>query len=198
MEQLFIVNLILVWLALLGQFLLTFALIRKVNSINEVTDESGKSTIKFRKDFLKVGHLAPDFVAATVTGSLVTVADYAQCKVAFIFLSPGCRPCRKAIPTLETLGPLAEKNGTSLTLVIASDQEEAKEFIREFSISLPTVITPPEGKFMQDYKVGGTPFYCVINEQKRIEATGFFDNTWQELTDKWMSVPAQNDLPIHS
>ncbi|MCZ7666472.1 MAG: peroxiredoxin family protein [Chloroflexi bacterium] len=116
MEQLFIVNLILVWLALLGQFLLTFALIRKVNSINEVTDESGKSTIKFRKDFLKVGHLAPDFVAATVTGSLVTVADYAQCKVAFIFLLTWmwC-PCRKAIPTLETLGPLAEKNGTSLT-----------------------------------------------------------------------------------
>lgn len=193
MEQLLIVNSILVWLVLLGQFLLTFALIRKVNSINEITDENGKRIIKPRKDFLKVGQFAPEFIAETVTGSQMTIADYVQCKVAFIFLSPGCRPCHEAIPTLEILGPLARKQGILLTLVITSDQGKAKEFVREFNVSLPTLITPPEGKFMLDYKIGGTPFYCVVNEQRQIEATGFFDKHWQELVEKWSRVTDQDN-----
>lgn len=193
MEQLLIVNSILIWLVLLLNLFLIIAVIRRVNLISEITDESGNRMVRLNKEFLEVGQPAPDFTAETLKGSPVTMASYVGRKVGFIFLSPGCSPCREAIPTLEALGPQAKRYGVMLTLVITSDRERAQEFVREFDIRLPTLITSAEGKFTLDYKIGGTPFYCLINGLGHVEATGFFDKAWWALTDRWSKEPGQHD-----
>jgi hypothetical protein len=33
----------------------------------------------------------------------------------------------------------------------------------------------------------------VVNEQRQIEATGFFDKHWQELVEKWSRVTDQDN-----
>jgi thiol-disulfide isomerase/thioredoxin len=183
MEQLLIANSVVVWLVLLGHVLLTFALVRKVNGLNQASSNGGPHMPP--KEFLKAGQPAPDFAAETLGGEPVTLADYAGGKVAFLFMSPGCTPCREAIPTLEELQPRAAQAGVSLVLVITSNREQAQVFVNELAVSLPVLVTPPAGQFKADYKVGGTPFYCLVNKQGRVEATGFFDDAWRTLTGQW-------------
>jgi thiol-disulfide isomerase/thioredoxin len=172
---------------------LTFALVRKVNGINQASSNGGRPMPP--KEFLKVGQPAPDFAAETLGGEPVTLADYASRKVAFLFMSPGCAPCREAIPTLEELQPRAAQAGVSLSLVITGSQEQAQPFVTELGVSLPVLVTPPAGQFKSDYKVGGTPFYCLVNKQGQVEATGFFDDAWQALTGQWGRALHQDGRP---
>ena len=141
MEQLLVANSIAVWLVLLGNVLLTFALVRKVNGINQASSHGGQPMLP--REFLKVGQAAPDFVAETLSGKTVTLADYAGRKVAFLFMSPGCAPCREAIPTLEGLQPKATQAGITLCLVITSAREQAQAFVTEPGVSLSVLVTPP-------------------------------------------------------
>lgn len=193
MEQWLIINSMAVWLALLGNFLLTFALIRKVNGISRPGRNVGQPM--HSKEFLKVSEIAPDFEAETLSGERVTLADYAQRKVAFLFMSPGCRPCREAAPTLEELQPKAAQAGVTLCLVITAERDQAQAFVTELAISLPVLVTSPGGQFQTDYKVGGTPFYCLVDEQGHVEATGFFDNAWQTLTGQWAHASRWDEVP---
>jgi thiol-disulfide isomerase/thioredoxin len=193
MEQLLVANSIVVWLVLLGHILLTFALVRKVNGLNRANSNGGRPMPSM--EFLKVGQAAPDFAAETLAGEPVTLADYAGHKVAFLFMSPGCAPCREAIPALEELQPRAAQASVSLSLVITSSREQAQTLVSELGVSLPVLVTPPAGQFKTDYKVGGTPFYCLVNEQGQVEATGFFDDVWRTLTGQWVRAPYQDGLP---
>jgi thiol-disulfide isomerase/thioredoxin len=193
MEQLLIANSIVLWLVLLGHVLLTFALVRKVNGLNQASSTGGQPMTP--REFLKVGQPAPDFAAETLGGEPVTLADYAGRKVAFLFMSPGCAPCREAIPTLEELQPRAAQTGVSLNLVMNSNREQAQAFVSELGVSLPVLVTPPAGQFKADYKVGGTPFYCLVDEHGQVEATGFFDDAWRSLTRLWGDVSRQDSVP---
>lgn len=183
MEQLLVANSIAVWLVLLGHVLLTFALVRKVNGLNQANSNGGRPMPP--REFLKVGQAAPDFEAETLSGKPITLADYTGRKVAFLFMSPGCAPCREAIPALEELQPRAAQAGVRLNLVITSNREQAQAFVTELKVSLPVLVTPSEGEFMTDYKVGGTPFYCLVDEDGRVEATGFLDPAWRAMISQW-------------
>lgn len=187
MEQLLITNSVIVWLVLLGNLLLTFALVRKVNSMGQGGGNSGPP-----KEFLKVGQAAPDFTAETLSGTAVTLANYANRKTAFLFMSPGCRPCREAILDLEAVQPKAAQACVTLVLALTTDRERAQVFVDELNVALPVLVTPPTGKFPTDYKVGGTPFYCLVNEHGQVEATGFFDDAWRGLVSQW-SNPSRQD-----
>lgn len=193
MEHLLIINSIIIWLVLLSNVLLTFALIRKVNWLSQM---NGRNTPPMQsKGFLEVGQAAPDFEAKTLAGDPVTLANFAQRKVVFLFMSPNCGTCRDVIQTLASLEPQAKQHGVLLTLVITSERERAEEFVKESDVNLPALVTPAEGKFILDYKVLGTPFYSLIDEQGYVEATGFFDRAWQSLIDKWSQTPGQVSTP---
>lgn len=190
MEQLLVVSSVSMWMILVVNLILTFAIIRKVNALSEVSDENGRPMPKI--ETLELGQLAPYFRAETLNGTTVTLANYAHSSVAFVFLTPKCEPCREAIPTLKALSPKAEQSNIILSSVILANRVEALEFvqelkfIQEFDSTLPVLVAPPEeNPFMSDYKVGGTPFYCLINEQGEVEATGFLDRKWRSLTEKW-------------
>lgn len=193
MEQLLVVNSIVVWLMVLGHLLLTFALVRKVNGISQANSNGGWPMPP--REFLKAGQAAPDFEAETLNGKPVTLASYAGRKVAFVFMSPGCAPCRDAVPTLGKLQPRAAQAGVTLCLVMTSDREQTQAFVTELGVNLPILVTLPGGQFKTDYKVGGTPFYCLVNEQGQVEATGFFDDAWRTLTDQWGRAPHQEGHP---
>ncbi|GIK56281.1 MAG: hypothetical protein BroJett015_19440 [Chloroflexota bacterium] len=180
MEPIFVISSILLWIVVLFNLLLTIALIHR---------GSPKRT-QSNVNTMKIGSLAPDFEAETLNGKTVTLTDYARKSVAFVFISPACPPCIESIPTLNTLGPHARRAGVELVLVNTTSKADAAAFVEEYDVKLPVLVAPQgTNRFVDDYKVNGTPFFCFI-KNSRVESAGFLDNKWAILSQQWRNVDA--------
>jgi len=187
MSELLIVSSILLWMVVVLNFLLTLALIRRKNS--------GPSVMNVPK--LKIGQSAPDFTAETLSGETVTQMTYSGRAVAFMFVSPDCGPCRELIPSFEALHPKAQQSGSELVLVSQVDTVKTQSFVAEYGITLPVLVAPREGNsFGRDYKVAGTPFYCFIDAEGKVQGTGFLDSEWENLAEEWEAKAAGRSLPL--
>ncbi len=162
---------------------LTLTLVRRVNAIYALYE---------KRPELQVNAPAPDFEAETLTGEKVTLDTYSGHDVAFIFMSPHCGPCRKEIPTLEALGPLAKKNfDVDLIIVSESTPADARRFIKELKINLPLIIAPrTKSDFGKDYNPGGIhPYFCYIDRQGNVRARDPLGiGEWPKLQRMWGSV----------
>jgi peroxiredoxin len=175
MLDLLLVSSVLLWLVVGLNLLLTLALVRKLNG----------STPRP----LKKGQRAPDFTAQTLTGEQVTLASYAGRSVALIAVSPTCGPCRDALPSYEALAPKARRAGVELVLVSTAPVAESQAFVEEFAIHMPLIVAPePDNPLMRDYKFAGTPSYCLIDTQGKVQASGFpGTGAWPALIESWES-----------
>jgi peroxiredoxin len=177
MEQFLVLSSVMLWVVVVCNLVLTLALVRRVNSGS--LPQKG----------LKEGHQAPNFTAETLRGEIATLATYAQREVAFVFVEPGCGPCREALPSYEALGPKAAQSGVDLVLVSTADTERTRRFVDEFSIKLPILIAPHDSNpFMKDYEVSGTPFYCLIDRQGKVQSAGSPNlrwGKWKALAEAW-------------
>jgi len=179
MEPILVVSSILLWVALLFNLLLTLALVRRVNRLPGMLDLDNIPT-------LEVGTPAPDFAAETLNGQRVTLATYARQAVAFVFTSPNCPGCVERIPELEALGPQARRHGVELVLVNAAGEAETQALVEEHQIKLPVLVAPRDSSpFAQDYKAIVTPFYCLVDEEGKVQSTGLFGVEWEEVTRQW-------------
>jgi peroxiredoxin len=180
MEQLLILSSTLLWVVVLFNLLLTFALVRRANT--------GTST------GLRVGQQAPDFTAQTLGGETMNLASYAGREVAFIFISPHCKPCREGIPVYESFRPQAQQAGVELVLVSTGEIAETRTFVDELKIQMFVLVAPlGSNSFIKDYKASGTPSYCLINSKGKVESTGYPSQAaWNMLTELWeKNMPRQ-------
>lgn len=182
MEQVLVISSVALWLVVSVNLLLTIALIRRLNQFNQ------KGSDPF-DDGLKVGEKAPDFTATTLQGELVDLKTYAGRSVAFIFVSPQCRPCREELPRYETLFPKARSAGVELVLVSNEDDQLTRAFAEEFAIRLPVLAAPHQSNpFTKDYKINGTPSFCLVDPAGVVQAGGFPSEKfgrWKELAEAW-------------
>lgn len=186
MQPILVTNLVLLWIVVLLNLLLTIALIRRFNRISTHLSAFGDMDIGLEK-----GSLAPDFQAETLTGETVTLADYTRKVVSFIFISPHCSPCLEKIPKLNALVAKAEQAGVELLLVNTDgDKAETAAFVEKHSVVLPVLIAPSESNsFARDYKADATPSYCILNQDSYVEAAGVFEPNWEEqLARAWATV----------
>lgn len=103
--------------------------------------------------------------------------------------SQNCPPCIEKIPMLNDLGPKAKRVGVELVLVNMGDKLKAETFVKEYDVRLPMLIAPENGNsFKEDYKVAGTPFFCLIDKESKVQATGYFGPDWYAFTQKWMAA----------
>jgi peroxiredoxin len=186
MEQALVISSVALWVVVLLNLLLTLALVRRLNSglpanISKA-DEIG----------LKVGTPAPDFIAETLDGKAVTLANYAGRSVAFIFIAPDCGPCREALPGYEATGVKAERAGVELVLVSTANKEETRALAEEFQLHLQVLVAPPDNtSFMDDYKLRGTPSYTLIDREGNIQSAGRPSPQkpgWKALVEAWESA----------
>lgn len=186
METGLIISSILLWVVVLLNLLLTLALVRRLNRASHPEQGIG----------LKAGELAPDFTAHTLSGETITRSAYAGRNVAFIFISTHCVPCHEILPRLEPLGPKASRVGTELVLVSGDEIEDTRTFAEELNISLPILIAPRKtNSFITDYQSTGTPSYCLIDGQGRVQSAGYPSlewGAWKTLVDAWN----QQDVPV--
>lgn len=185
MNQVVVVSSVLLWVAVLLNFLLTLALIRRLNMGEPNTGSSAK-------DGPPLGQMAPDFSAETLQGETVTLANYTGRAVAYVFVSPTCGPCREMVPQYEALAANAARANVSLVLVSAADTAETQAFADEFKIRLPVLVAPPDhNPFIKDYNIPGTPFYCFIDADGKVQARGYPSmewGKWKTLTTAWATA----------
>lgn len=176
MEMGLVIGLILVWIVVLFNLLLTLAIIRRLN-------------LGSRQTGLRPGQMAPDFTAQTLSGETVTLQDYAGHPTAFVFISTRCRHCEKLLPELGALGPQAMRAGVNLVLVSDNQREEIQDYVSRNNIHLPVLIAPhSENPFFQNYQVKGTPSYCYIDQQGKVQSAGhphMAGGEWKVLADDW-------------
>jgi peroxiredoxin len=175
METWLLTSMLLLWVIVLVNLLLTLALIRRLNSSSDGV-----------KTGLAVGTKVPDFGAERLTGERETLATYAGQDRIFLFVASQCQPCHELLRTL----PLeASPANEELVLVWNGSQQEALSLAREFDIHVPLLLAPrAENAFFETYKVTATPTYCSFDAQGIVRAAGVpnpNDPDWQKLTARW-------------
>ena len=190
MEQILLVSSILLWIFVTLNLLLSLAVIRRLNSFNFSNRQ---------EDFqpLGIGQPAPEFKAENINGTTTTLSNYLeQGAVAFIFISPGCGPCRTKLPSLEALQFRTSQKNIQLVLVSEAEHAETVALVREFELTLPTLIAPRlSNPFMEDYKVVGTPYFCLVSSEGKVQATGsLLGPEWDKFTSQWVQINASKDV----
>ncbi len=186
MDDIMVISMILVWVVVGFNLLLTVALVRRVQ-----TPETTKHSAK-REHGLPAGTTAPDFTALTLNGETVTKATYAGRPTVFLVVSPTCAPCREELPTYEALRPQAERAGVQLVFVSLEGLDATRQWVEEANIHTPMLIAPNHSNpFRKDYHLPGTPAYCFVDSDGIIQSTGYptpDQGEWGTLTAAWAAV----------
>lgn len=180
MNQVVIINIVFLWIVVLFNLLLTFALVRRTNPQKAgIPDFENAPT-------LAAGTPAPEFLAETLDGQVVTRSAYHQKAVVFLFVSPSCQPCVEKIPFFNALAPRAKAHGVAMILVSMASKQETQEFLAQQTNQLPVLVAAPGiSRFAEDYQVAGTPFHCFVDENGIVQSAGFLNAKWEELVQNW-------------
>lgn len=171
-----IISSVLIWFILLPTLLINLGIIKNINS--------GKG--KMGEGWLMVGSLAPSFEVSDIHGSIVTLDSYNGKSVLFVFIRPSCRSCETLIPKLLKINEDIKTYDQEIIIVCVADMEAAKIFADQYSISLPILIAPRhENLFAKKYKIGATPFYCLIDQDQKVKEVGYFAPEWNLQEKKW-------------
>ncbi len=178
METILLISSVLLWVILIFNLLVTFALVKKINQFSYPDKQL---------DLLENGQTAPDFTAETLDGNKVGLNDYKD-ELALVFVSPNCSPCKDEMPRLDALYPKARRAGVELSIVSLADADSTRSYIRELGFKAPVLVAPRgQNSLSEHYKVPGTPSYYVIDKNHKIKSGGFLDDKWQILTRSWES-----------
>jgi len=178
-ETLYLINLVLLWLIVLVNFLITMTLVRRMSKQTDMPDFENMPT-------LPIGSAAPMFLAETLTGEEVNLDSYPGQSIAFVFMSPSCIPCVDKVPSIQNIEPKASRNGVKLILVSLADKAETQSFVEKNSVKLPIIIAPQESNpFAKDYMISGTPYFCLVNKDGKIKSSGFLGSKWDSLVAEW-------------
>jgi peroxiredoxin len=189
MDQVITISFVFLWVIVLLNLLLTLALIRRVNSINNNSTPQQMDEMELFDSSLPLGADAPYFEAESLSGGKISLSDFAGQELVMVFISPNCGPCREGLPGWEELSPGAARSGTALVLVSLDGKEATEELAKEFNLTLP-ILAAPRGinPLADDYKVMRTPSYYLINAQGRVTYVGIPNpvwNRWKSLTKSW-------------
>lgn len=179
MELVLEVGIVLLTVAVIFNYILTFALIRRQDTNQQVAET----------ELLGVGEVAPDFTAETLNGDIVTRASYAGRSIAFLYFGSSCPTCAEMFPRYDALRLKAQLSGVELVLVSIDSLDQTRAFISQHPSKLPLIVAPRSSNPLKDnYKVSGTPSYCLIDEQGLVLSSGYADvyaQKWQALTRIW-------------
>lgn len=184
METVLVISSVLLWLVVLANVFLTLALVRRLNA--NVPKPEG----------LPAGAPAPDFKAEMLNGETATLATYSSFnrKVALLFLSTHCVPCREILAKLKGQRAATQQAGIELVLVSGDEREDTEALVAELELDYPLLIAPQTSNtFFSDYKISMTPSFCLLDLQGKVATSGLPSiqaGGWKALIDTWATVGA--------
>jgi hypothetical protein len=194
-------SLIALWAVTAANLLLTLRVVRWLRALEDARKLSEQ---RENAGSLPPGRPAPDFRAKTLSGEPVRLADYVGRKVAFVFVSPHCGPCRQRLPMLNRLGRLAaQRAGVELTLVSDSGAAETRRWLQSVQkdngveIELPVLIAPySSSNLLTTYNPSGLlPSYCFVDDEGIVQAADPLDKgEWLRLQQEWTAPSTLSSL----
>jgi len=185
-ETILVINLAVLWIVVLFDLILTLAVVKQVNAIPQPAP--GRD---FEAEKLQKGEQAPEFTATSLGGEKVSLADYAGQKLVALFVSPTCTPCREKMRLINSSYPGSHNTHEKLIVVSVDEAAATQKFVDElqFDAPVPVLVAPREdNSFADAYKVIGTPWFYIIDEQGKVEAGGPINQHWEALTAQWAAA----------
>ena len=131
--------------------------------------------------------MAPDFTAATLTGSRLSFSSYRGRVVVVNFWGSWCAPCREEAPALALTARQNRSAGVSFLGVDVRDTTaSALAFARSYGITYPSVNDAGSVvtlDFTSVVPIAGTPTTLVVDRTGHIAGAVFGTATYQELSD---------------
>jgi peroxiredoxin len=129
---------------------------------------------------------APDFTLKDISGRDVSLSSFKGKVVLINFWGTFCVPCRKEMPSIETLYKTYKDKGF-VVLAVSEDKSisNVKEFIKEYRLTFP-VILDDDKKVAKQYKVSVLPVSFLIDKKGMVSRKFFGEREWTDTESKKM------------
>jgi hypothetical protein len=164
MTAVLIATIIIVGLIALVDLVLTYGLIRRVNSIQAESRSIDNGLVP------AVGHRIGDFVAETTDDREITEREFQSPDTFAVFVMVGCGPCHRLAEELSRMAPPE----SPLLLFIASSQgaeEEAARIAAKVPFAAAVCVIDSTGDVTEAFGVSGFPTVIRVGEGI-VRATG--------------------------
>lgn len=116
---------------------------------------------------LPIGSEAPNFELYDLAENPVTLNSFRENKILLIFSSPKCSACQEIYPDIEEF----DKTNSFMVLMISlGTTDENIALKNDYNFNFPILIW--DHTVAQNYRVPGTPFFYLIDENGLIIKTG--------------------------
>jgi peroxiredoxin len=118
---------------------------------------------------LKTGEETPGFRLPSLAGGEVELASHRGEVVLLNFWATWCPPCVAEMPSLERLHRALGPEGLAVVTVSADeDEEELREFVARYELSLPVLLDPGGRTTAAAYRTTGYPETFLLDRQGRL------------------------------
>ncbi|GMR15564.1 MAG: hypothetical protein BMS9Abin30_1197 [Gammaproteobacteria bacterium] len=172
MTSTLIISNIILWILVLVQAAVVFALVRQIGVLYERVAPAG--ALMAGKG-LKTGELAPVFDLQTLQGQAFRLGgERSDGKSTLLFfLSPSCPVCKTLLPVLQAMRK-SEADWLEIVLASDGDEKEHREWLKQQKLeSWPYLLSPQLGMTMQVAKL---PFGALIDEKGILCARGLVNS----------------------
>jgi peroxiredoxin len=151
------------WVVVLFNLLLTYALIRKV------ARSGGHSGI----GGLSAGVTAPEFQADTPDGRRLSLRELGeQTPLVLGFFSPSCDACEMQMPDFAAFVERAHASGIRTVAVLDGEDEESSRLQAALPGDTTALLAPRRANpLLNDYRVEAYPSYTVIRADGTVDGT---------------------------
>ena len=178
LSALLVVSAILTWLVLLPTVFLMLLLAKRLRQLD------GRSPKEYvlNEAISRRGESAPRFMAKGMNDEFVTLDSFRDKAVAFLFLSPSCKPCVEKVPAFNDYYRRGAANGMEMIIVNVDHNISSETFAQQHDVQLPILWAPElTNPFARDYGAYSVPSFCLVDAKQRIRAGGRLDaHYWQD------------------
>lgn len=138
-----------------------------------------------------------DLPITTLSGKQISLGQYKNNRPVYLkFWASWCQPCRKQMPHFQNV---EEKYGDKIKVIaINLGVNDSIKFINdtknEFGLTMPIAIDT-SGKLAQAFKLVGTPYHVLIDQNGKIVHTGFEASKELDKKIQLLTKKESSDLP---
>lgn len=180
MIEFILINVAILWIGFVALSLLTVLLLKRVASPNSPRRPSPVG--------LAHGSRLPAFTGTRLDATTYNSQDDYGHSVAFVVVSPTCRPCHDLMPVILAAKTKADHNGSLLHIVCLSSFTSAESLALD--LGLPQdVIASDESDIAEALNVRGTPAYLFYSDAGTLISSGVVQSDFVNRVGEWLEGP---------
>lgn len=166
MTAIWLVSYIVLWLLVLGELLIIFALARQIGLLHSRLGPAGARVTNVG---LELGQEAPAFHEKDLRGRDVTLGSERGKPTMLIFVSPGCSTCSELMPAVNTI-VRREKKVELVIVSLLQDEIINRDFASRYKVADYQYIVAPH--LSQLYQVEASPYAVLVDAEGKVFTKG--------------------------